>query len=184
VYTDSELVSLAQKGDKKALDSLIARYQIKTKRLVCRYVDCHFEALDICQEIYIKMVRALPNFRGQSSFFTWYYAIGLNTVKNYLKKNQRHLNHLISIEGLNSELSLFALKEKQTPEQLVMGDEATEILINTLNNMPSCLCHSMLLCDVKGLSYDEIAKTMGCPIGTVRSRIYRARHLVEKKIAG
>lgn len=174
----------ANRGDKKALDALILRYQSKTQKLVGRYIDCDFEVLDVCQEIYIKLVRALPSFKGQSSFYTWYYTIVLNSVKNYLKKHQRHLSQVISFDALNTEILIHALRERQTPEQLLMGDEAKQILINTLKDMPKPLCHSMLLCDVKGLSYEEISKEMNCPIGTVRSRIYRARHLVEKNIAG
>lgn len=182
--TDTFLVAKACNGDPKALEKLISRYRNKTQQIVMRYVDCHFECMDICQEIYIKLFRSLTTFRQQSAFYTWYYSIALNTIKNYLHTHDKRLKTLISLESISADLMLLCLHEKQTPEHLLRHDQAKDILIDTLKQMPEELSHSMLLYDVKGMSYEEIAKEMRCPIGTVRSRIYRARHLVEKNIVG
>lgn len=183
VLDDISLVNQLRCGNQKAFDCLLSRYQLKTELLVKRYVACPYEALDVCQEIYLKLYRSIHQFKGESGFYTWYYMIALNTIRNYLRHQNTIQARYISIDALSDEIVMYYLKEKQSPEQILIGDEAKEIVLSTLKEMPACLSHCMLLFDVKGLSYDEIAKQMGCPIGTVRSRIYRARHLVEKKIA-
>lgn len=183
VLDDISLVRQLHAGNKKAFDLLLARYRVKTEHLVKRYVSCPYESLDVCQEIYIKLYRSIYQFKGDASFYTWYYMIAINTIKNYLKKQNSVRARYISIDALSQDFIMLYLKEKQSPEQILIGDEAKEILVNTLKQMPACLSHCMLLYDIKGLSYEAIAKKMGCPIGTVRSRIYRARHLVEKMIA-
>lgn len=180
---DNSLIYQVTKGNQAALNHLLVRYQPKTERLVRQYIKCPFEALDVCQEIYIKLHRSLHQFKAESSFYTWYYMIVRNTIKNYLRQQKILQDNIINVEVLREEMSPLYLKSTQSPEALLIAEEAQKSLIQTLKEMPSVLCHCMLLFDVKGLSYEAIAKVMNCPIGTVRSRIYRARHLIEKNIA-
>lgn len=179
--SDDELIAKARCGVKQAVDILIERYEKKTLSLVLRYIDDRGDALDVCQEIFIKLYRSLPSFKHDSSFFTWYYRIILNTIKNYYRSYQKREAY-VDIDFDWAELFHLTLSERASPEQLLIGEQSQSALIKALDSMPDELCYSMILCDMEGLSYDEIAKRMGCPIGTVRSRIYRARHIIEKTL--
>ncbi len=181
ILTDDQLVEIASGGVRQAMEILISRYEKKTLNIVLKHVEDRQEALDICQDVFIKMYRALPNFKQNSSFFTWYYRIILNTIKNYYRNHQKRQSTFdVSFDW--AELFYLTLSEVADPEQLLIGEQCQIALIEALDNMPDELCYSMIMCDMEGLSYEEIAKRMDCPIGTVRSRIYRARHIIEKII--
>jgi len=181
--TDKELVERVQKGDKAAFDMLVLKYQSRIVNLVSRFVRNPTDALDVTQEAFIKAYRALPNFRGDSAFYTWMYRIAVNTAKNYLAVQSRRPNEadqdiseIEQIEGNN------ALKEQATPEHLLLTDEIQNTLIGAIDSLPEDLRTAIMLREVEGMSYEEIAAVMECPIGTVRSRIFRAREAIDNEL--
>lgn len=175
------LVLKAQQGDAQAFRALVEHYEPAVKKLINRYVSDQGEVSDLSQETFLKMFKALSRFRGESQFYTWLYRVTVNTVKNYLTYRERHTPAAdLSLNydgGDNYWLKQLPL-EPTTPETLLLGEEAEALLLNTLKTMSKELRLSLLLRDIEGLSYREIAKTMHCPIGTVRSRIFRARATV------
>ena len=181
--TDSELVKRVQKGDKGAFDLLVLKYEHKIVNLVMRYVRDPETALDISQEAFIKAYRALPRFRGDSAFYTWLYRIAVNTAKNYLA-SQRRKPMDIELDLQDPEqYGLHAkLKETDTPEAITLGHELQEVLERAIHALPEDLRTAIILRELDGMSYEEIAETMDCPVGTVRSRIFRARDAIGKKI--
>lgn len=177
---DRELVQRVQDGDKKAFDMLVIKYQRKILRLVSRYIHDPGEALDVAQETFIKAYRALPRFRGESAFYTWLYRIAINTSKNYLvAQGRRPPENDIDAEQYAAET---VLKEYATPEHLLLRDEIEETINEAIEKLPDELRMAITLREFEGMSYAEIAEAMDCPIGTVRSRIFRAREAIDQKI--
>jgi len=181
--TDKELVKRVQKGDKGAFDLLVLRYEHKIVNLVMRYVRDPEQALDITQEAFIKAYRALPRFRGDSAFYTWLYRIAVNTAKNYLAAQRRRPTDIeLDLQdpdqyGLNAKL-----KETDTPEGVMLSQELKNTLERAIAALPEDLRTAIILRELDGMSYEEIAQTMDCPVGTVRSRIFRARDAIGKKV--
>jgi RNA polymerase sigma-70 factor, ECF subfamily len=181
--TDWELVKRVQKGDKGAFDLLVLKYEHKIVNLVMRYVRDPEQALDISQEAFIKAYRALPRFRGESAFYTWLYRIAVNTAKNYLAAQRRRPTD-VELDLQDSEqYNLHAkLKETDTPEGVTLSQELQKTLERAIEALPDDLRTAIILRELDGMSYEEIAQTMDCPVGTVRSRIFRARDAIGKKI--
>ncbi len=181
--TDEELIARVQRGDKKAFDLLVLRYQHKVTNLVSRYIRDHSEALDVTQEAFIKAYRALPKFRGDSAFYTWLYRIAINTAKNYLvAQSRRPTNSGIDAEIAEQIEGGDRLKEQATPENQLLKDEIAETVSRAMDELPEDLRTAITLRELEGLSYEEIARAMSCPIGTVRSRIFRAREAIDAKL--
>ena len=180
---DRELVERVQQGDKKAFDVLVPRYQFKIIKLISRYVHDPNEALDIAQEAFLKAYRALPGFRGESAFYTWLYRIAINTAKNYLvAQGRRPPGSDIDAQEAEQFDGQSLLKEYETPERLLLKDEIEATVFQAIEDLPDDLRTAITLREFEGMSYEEIAQTMGCPIGTVRSRIFRAREAIDKKL--
>ena len=180
---DSELVKQVQSGSKKAFDLLVLKYQHRIIKLVMRYVRDRTDAEDVAQEAFLKAYRALPNFRGDSAFYTWMYRIAINTAKNHLvAAGRRPLE--VDLENEDGDaLDLDELqKDVATPEHLLLTDEIRETVRNTVAGLPDDLRVAITLREAEGMSYDEIAHAMDCPIGTVRSRIFRAREAVDTEL--
>jgi RNA polymerase sigma-70 factor (ECF subfamily) len=181
--TDKELVKRVQKGDKGAFDLLVLKYEQKIVNLVMRYVRDPEQALDITQEAFIKAYRALPRFRGDSAFYTWLYRIAVNTAKNYLAAQRRRPMDVELDMQDPEQYGLHArLKETDTPEEVTLGQELKETLERAIESLPEDLKTAIILRELDGMSYEEIAQTMDCPVGTVRSRIFRARDAIGKKV--
>ncbi len=183
VHLDRELVQRVQKGDKSAFDLLVRKYQLKIIKLISRYVHDPNEALDVSQEAFLKAYRALPGFRGESAFYTWLYRIAINTAKNYLVAQSRRPpgSDIDAQEAEQYEGQSF-LKEYETPERLLLKDEIAATVFKVIEELPEDLRTAITLRELEGMSYEEIAQTMGCPIGTVRSRIFRARESIDVKL--
>jgi len=180
---DQLLVERVQKGDKKAFDALVLKYQQKVANLISRYIRDPAEVLDVTQEAFIKAYRALPNFRGDSAFYTWLYRVAINTAKNHLATaSRRPPKDDIEAETAEQMDMGTRLKEQDTPEQLAMQGQVAETISAALEALPDDLRMAITLREFEGLSYEEIAEAMDCPIGTVRSRIFRAREAIDKKL--
>lgn len=180
--TDQELVEKAQQGDKKAFNLLVVRYQNRVAGLLTRYVS-RDDIPDIVQESFIKAYRSLASFRGESAFYTWLYRIAVNTAKNHLTAlGRRPPKEDILAEDAESYDAGVQLREADTPENLVLSDELKRIVFETIENLPEELKMAITLREIEGLSYEEIAEVMSCPVGTVRSRIFRAREAIDERI--
>ena len=181
--TDQVLVERVQRGDKKAFDLLVLKYQHKVANLISRYVRDQAEVLDVTQEAFIKAYRALPNFRGESAFYTWLYRVAINTAKNHLAAQARRPPG-DDIEADTAEQMDMgtALKELDTPENLALQREIAQTVQRALDDLPQDLRTAITLRELEGLSYEEIAQAMDCPIGTVRSRIFRAREAIDARL--
>lgn len=180
---DEELVARAQKGDRKAFDLLVLKYQQKVAGLISRYVRDPSETLDVVQEAFLKAYRALPSFRGDSAFYTWLYRIAINTVKNHLvAQGRRPPGDDVEAETAVQMDVGVRLKEIGTPESHVLTDEIARTVQQALDELPEDLRTAIILRELEGLSYEEIASAMDCPIGTVRSRIFRAREAIDKRL--
>jgi RNA polymerase sigma-70 factor (ECF subfamily) len=181
--SDKKLVKRVQKGDKGAFDLLVLKYQHKIVNLVMRYVRDPDLALDITQEAFIKAYRALPRFRGDSAFYTWMYRIAVNTAKNHLAAQRRRPMDVELDMQDPEQYDLHAkLKETDTPEGVTLSNELKEIVERAIAALPEDLRTAIILRELEGMSYEEIAQTMECPVGTVRSRIFRARDAIGKKV--
>jgi len=181
--TDKQLVERVQHGDKKAFDLLVLKYQQRIINLVSRFVYNPSDAQDIAQEAFIKAYRALPNFRGESAFYTWMYRIAVNTAKNHLAvKSRRPLESAQDIDDVEQIEGDSTLKHQETPEHLLLRDEIQETILNSIEALPEDLKAAITLREVEGLSYEDISSAMDCPIGTVRSRIFRAREAIDKEL--
>lgn len=180
---DLRLVEKVKRGDKKAFDLLVLKYQQKVANIISRYIHDSSEVFDVSQEAFIKAYRALPKFRGDSAFYTWLYRIAINTAKNHLAAKGRR-PPADDVEAATAEQldSGARLKEFDTPEHLLLQDEIARTIRDALNDLPDDLRTAISLRELEGLSYEEIAQAMDCPIGTVRSRIFRARDAIEKKL--
>jgi RNA polymerase sigma-70 factor (ECF subfamily) len=181
--TDQQLVERVKRGDKAAFDLLVLKYQSRIVNLVSRFVRNPADALDVSQEAFLKAYRALPNFRGESAFYTWLYRIAVNTAKNFLAVQSRRPAEgdpgTTDIEQNEGDASL---TEHATPENLLLTDEIQATVIAAINALPQDLRTAITLREVEGLSYEEIAVVMECPIGTVRSRIFRAREAIDREL--
>jgi RNA polymerase sigma-70 factor (ECF subfamily) len=181
--SDKKLVERVQKGDKGAFDLLVLKYQHKIVNLVMRYVRDPELALDITQEAFIKAYRALPRFRGDSAFYTWMYRIAVNTAKNHLAAQRRRpMDVELDLQDPEQYDLHAKLKETDTPEGLTLSNELQEIVERAIAALPEDLRTAIILRELEGMSYEEIAQTMECPVGTVRSRIFRARDAIGKKV--
>lgn len=180
---DQELVERVQRGDKRAFDLLVIKYQQKIVNLVRRFVGDLTEAQDVAQEAFIKAYRALPNFRGESAFYTWLYRIAVNTAKNHLvSEDRRSTPGDIDVELAEQLEGGERLREHATPEDFLCEEELLSVVRRAIQDLPEDLRTAVTLRELEGLSYEEIAEVMGCPIGTVRSRIFRAREAIDAKI--
>ena len=180
---DRLLVELVKQGNKKAFDKLVLKYQQRIIQLVLRYVRDPSEAQDVAQESFIKAYKALANFRGESAFYTWLYRIAVNTAKNYLvSRARRSSNNEIELDSAENFESAFRLKDNDTPEHLLLSEEIRLTIQQAVEDLPEELKRAIRYRELDGMSYEEIAKIMDCPIGTVRSRIFRAREAVDKII--
>jgi RNA polymerase sigma-70 factor (ECF subfamily) len=180
---DRELVERARTGDKRAFDLLVLKYQQKVANLVARYIRDPSETQDVTQEVFIKAYRALKNFRGESAFYTWIYRIAINTAKNFLVAQARRPPGSDVDAETAEQLDVGSrLKEYATPESLVLTDEIAATVKLALDGLPEDLRIAITLRELEGMSYEEIAEAMSCPIGTVRSRIFRAREAIEKRL--
>lgn len=180
---DLHLILEVQSGNKHAFDALVLKYQYRVFKLVARYISDPSEVLDVTQEAFIKAYKALDNFRGDSSFYTWLYRIAVNTAKNHLiSRGRRVPESELEISEIEQFLSKRDVKEYSTPERTLICDEMEHMLFDIIDDLPSDLRTAIMLREMEGLTYEEIAEVMGCPVGTVRSRIFRAREAIEKKI--
>ena len=181
--SDQQLVERVQQGDKNAFNLLVQKYQNKVMSLVSRYVRNQADVGDVAQEAFIKAYRALPNFRGESAFYTWLYRIAVNTAKNHLvAQGRRAPANDIDAEDAEYYDGSDALKEFASPERLMMSEEIQKVIFDTLDTLPEELKMAISLRELDGMSYEEIANVMECPVGTVRSRIFRAREAIDKKL--
>ena len=180
---DSKLVKRVQNGDKGAFDLLVLKYQHKIVNLVMRYVRDPELALDIAQEAFIKAYRALPRFRGDSAFYTWMYRIAVNTAKNHLAAQRRRpMDVELDLQDPEQYDLHAKLKETDTPEGVTLSQELQRAVEKAIAGLPDDLRTAIILRELDGMSYEEIAQTMECPVGTVRSRIFRARDAISKKV--
>jgi len=180
---DRALVERVQRGEKEAFDLLVLKYQHKLVKLVSRYLRDSSEVLDVTQDTFLKAYRALPKFRGDSAFYTWLYRIAINTAKNHLVSQGRRPPEgdvdSTDAEQLSGESEL---KDYGTPERLLLKEEIEKTVIEAIDQLPQDLKTAITLRELEGLSYEEIAQAMECPIGTVRSRIFRAREAINKRL--
>ena len=180
---DEQLVERVQRGDKNAFNLLVRKYQHKVVNLVARYVNNPGDVPDVAQEAFIKAYRALPTFRGESAFYTWLYRIAVNTAKNYLtSQGRRPPSSDVEADEAEYYGGGEALQEVATPENLALTDAIKRTVFAAIEALPEDLRTAITLREMEGLSYEEIAEIMDCPVGTVRSRIFRAREAIDKKL--
>jgi len=181
---DQQLVERVQSGDKRAFDLLVSKYQRKLGRLLSRFIRDPSEVEDVTQEAFIKAYRALPGFRGDSAFYTWLYRIGINTAKNHLVAMGRRAPTSTELDAEEAEgvEAGEQLRDLNTPENQMMSRQVGDTVNQTLQELPEELRTAITLREIEGLSYEEIATVMQCPVGTVRSRIFRAREAVAEKL--
>ena len=180
---DKQLVERVRRGDKRAFDLLILKYQHKIISIVGRYLGDRNDVQDVSQETFIKAYRAIPNFRGESAFYTWLYRIAINTAKNHLvSKSRRPPNIDIDIDDGEFQDNSAVLRDNESPQASLATKQMEEVIFRAIENLPSELRVAVTLREFEGLSYEEIARIMDCPVGTVRSRIFRAREAIEQKI--
>ncbi|ASG65979.1 RNA polymerase sigma factor RpoE [Idiomarina sp. X4] len=180
---DQQLVKKVQQGDNRAFDLLVKKYQHKVMSLISRYVKQPGDVADVAQEAFIKAYRALPNFRGDSAFYTWLYRIAVNTAKNHLvSQGRKPPASDIDAEDAEYYEGAGALKDGASPESHMLTDEIRNVVIKTIEGLPDDLRQAITLREIEGLGYEEIALEMDCPIGTVRSRIFRAREAIDNQL--
>ena len=181
---DRQLVERAQRGDKHAFELLVEKYQRKLARLLSRFIRDPAEVEDVTQEAFIKAYRALPAFRGDSAFYTWLYRIGINTAKNYLMAMGRRAPTSTEVEAEEAEgfEEGEQLRDINTPESVLLSNEIAETVNSTIEQLPEELRTAIQLREIEGMSYEDIAQVMNCPIGTVRSRIFRAREAIAERL--
>lgn len=181
---DQQLVERVQRGDKHAFDLLVSKYQRRLGRLISRFVRDPAEAEDVTQDAFIKAYRALPGFRGESAFYTWLYRIGINTAKNHLLASKRRPPTSTPFDAEDSEGFEDAglLQEVSNPENELMSKQVVDVVQQSLQQLPEDLRSALTLREIEGLSYEEIASVMNCPVGTVRSRIFRAREAIAENL--
>jgi RNA polymerase sigma-70 factor (ECF subfamily) len=181
--TDQELVRRVQAGDQSAFNLLVLKYQHRVLKLVGRFVNDPTEAEDVAQEAFLKAYRALASFRGDSAFYTWLYRIAINTAKNALvSQRRRPVDFDLDLQDPDQYERQAKLKEADTPEGVLLTDEIRAVVEEAMEQLPEDLRTAIVLRELEGLSYEEIAEAMDCPVGTVRSRIFRAREAIDKKL--
>lgn len=181
--SDQQLVARVQKGDSRAFDLLVLKYQHKIFSLIGRYVHDADEVQDVAQEAFVKAYRALPKFRGDSQFYTWLYRIAVNTAKNHLvSRSRRPPGSDVEVEDAEYYEGGGALRDIETPENALFGSELKQVVENAISDLPDDLRTAVTLREFDGLSYEDIADIMDCPVGTVRSRIFRAREAIDSKV--
>jgi RNA polymerase sigma-70 factor (ECF subfamily) len=180
---DQQLVQRVQAGDKSAFNLLVLKYQHRVLKLVGRFVSDAAEAEDVAQEAFLKAYRALASFRGESAFYTWLYRIAINTAKNALVANRRRpVDFDLDLQDPDQYERQARLKDDDTPEGVLLTDEIRNVVEHALEQLPEDLRTAIVLRELEGMSYEEIAEAMDCPVGTVRSRIFRAREAIDKKL--
>lgn len=180
--SDEQLVARAQSGDDRAFELLVRKYQHQIVKLAARYVNGS-EASDVAQEAFIRAYRALPGFKGNSAFYTWLYRIAINTAKNHLvARSRRPASQDVDVEDAEAFGYADRFAEQDTPEALLESEEIRDTVVTTIQQLPEDLRSAIMLRELDGMSYEEIAQSMDCPVGTVRSRIYRARAAIEEKL--
>ena len=180
---DEDLVLRVQRGDKSAFDFLVIKYQHRIIQLVNRYVKDPSEAQDVAQEAFIKAYRALGNFRGDSAFYTWLYRIAINTAKNYLvSRSRRNPDYHVDVQDAEALENAPQLQGMETPERQLLNQEIVDTIQTAIDTLPEEMRTAIMLREFEGMSYEEIAETMECPVGTVRSRIFRAREAIDNKL--
>lgn len=181
--TDKQLVARVQKGDKRAFDLLVLKYQHKIFGLISRYIHDHHEVMDVAQEAFIKAYRAIGRFRGDSAFYTWLYRIAINTAKNHLvSRSRRPPDTDVEVADAENYENASKLKDNASPYQEVHRQELEAAVFKAIEQLPEDLKSAVTLREFDGMSYEEIAEVMQCPVGTVRSRIFRARESIDKHI--
>ena len=180
---DDKLVKRAKKGDSRAFDLLVLKYQGRVAQLVSRYLNNAAEVEDVTQEAFIKAYRALPNFRGDSAFYTWLYRIAANAAKNHLVALGRRPSSDVALDDSEVFDVPGRLKDQESPDEVIMGQQLETLISRTIEELPVELRAALTLREFEGLSYEEIADVLECPIGTVRSRIFRAREAIDVKVA-
>jgi RNA polymerase sigma-70 factor (ECF subfamily) len=180
---DDKLVKRAKKGYSRAFDLLVLKYQGRVAQLVSRYVSNAAEVEDVTQEAFIKAYRALPKFRGDSAFYTWLYRIAANAAKNHLVALSRRPTTDLALDDSESYEVPGRLKDNESPDEVIMGQQLEAVISQAIDALPLELKAALTLREFEGLSYDEIAEVLECPIGTVRSRIFRAREAIDQKVA-
>ena len=181
--SDRLLVERVQRGDKAAFDLLVRKYQHKIVKLVTRYVHDGSEALDVSQEAFIKAYRAIHGFRGDSAFYTWLYRIAINTAKNHLMaEGRRPLDRGVDLQDPEQYDMQARLRDNDTPERLLLTDEIQRTVEQAIEELPEDLRTAIVLREIEGMSYEQIAEAMSCPVGTVRSRIFRAREAIDRRL--
>jgi RNA polymerase sigma-70 factor (ECF subfamily) len=181
--SDQQLVERVQAGDKAAFDLLVRKYQHRVLKLVSRFVSDAAEAEDVAQEAFLKAYRALASFRGDSAFYTWLYRIAINTAKNALVSNRRRpVDFDLDLQDPEQYDRHARLKEGDTPEGVLLTEEIRSVVERAMEQLPEDLRTAIVLRELEGLSYEEIAEAMDCPVGTVRSRIFRAREAIDRKL--
>jgi RNA polymerase sigma-70 factor (ECF subfamily) len=181
--SDQQLVERVQAGDKAAFDLLVRKYQHRVLKLVGRFVSDAAEAEDVAQEAFLKAYRALASFRGDSAFYTWLYRIAINTAKNALVSNRRRpVDFDLDLQDPEQYDRHARLKEGDTPEGVLLTEEIRNVVERAMEQLPEDLRTAIILRELEGLSYEEIAEAMDCPVGTVRSRIFRAREAIDRKL--
>jgi len=180
---DEELVLRVQQGDKSAYDLLVIKYQHRIIQLVNRYIKDPSDAQDVAQEAFIKAYRALGNFRGESAFYTWLYRIAINTAKNYLmSRSRRSADAQVDVLDAEQIEKAPQLQGMETPERQLLNEEIVETIKTAIAKLPEEMRVAIMLREFEGMSYEEIAEAMDCPVGTVRSRIFRAREAIDSKL--
>lgn len=180
---DNELVLRVQQGDKRAFDVLVLKYQHKIIQLANQYVKDPSEAQDIAQDAFIKAYRALGEFRGDSAFYTWLYRITINTAKNFLLARSKRASEFdVDVQDAEQVDHSPQLHGMDTPEQVVLSDEILRVINNAIEELPEDMRMAIMLREMDGMSYEEIASVMECPVGTIRSRIFRAREAIDKQL--
>jgi RNA polymerase sigma-70 factor (ECF subfamily) len=180
---DQELVARVQRGDKRAFDLLVKKYQHKVFSLISRLVRDPADIADVAQEAFIKAYRALPNFRGDSAFYTWLYRIAVNTAKNHLvAQGRRPPDSDIDAGEAEQYNGADALRDMGSPERMALRDELKQRVFESIHQLPEDLRSAITLREMEGMSYEEIAEVLDCPVGTVRSRIFRAREAIDRNI--
>ena len=180
---DEDLVARVQRGDKSAFDFLVIKYQHKIIQLVNGYIKDPSEAQDVAQEVFLKAYRALGSFRGEAAFYTWLYRIAINTAKNYLlSRSRRSSSFEVDIQDAEAIENAPQLQGMDTPERHLLNEEIVDTIKTAIENLPEEMRIAIMLREFEGMSYEEIAVAMDCPVGTVRSRIFRAREAIDSKL--
>jgi RNA polymerase sigma-70 factor (ECF subfamily) len=182
--SDLSLVRRVQRGERGAYDLLVLKYQHKVVKLVLRYLRNPADAEDVAQEAFVKAYRALPQFRGDSAFYTWLYRIAINTAKNALAARERNpVSYELDVHGSDDSTDMVGrLKDPETPEGLALTEEIRDTVNHAIGELPEDLRTAIVLRELEGMSYEEIAASMDCPVGTVRSRIFRAREAIDRRL--